>query len=165
MNVFSLSRWLSLWCWFYLIVTVLSYHVCFMCVIVMGLAYHVSFGLSCFVVQSTAIWNEHKFIADRLTERWKVYAESRPKMQANWDRDAKRAPPPPSEPKPKPKPKPKKTKIKDSAKVPNPDDEFPVIEFKTPPVTPPPPPPEKIPTQEYKRDDDFWAFYDQETPK
>lgn len=75
----------------------------------------------------------------------------------NWDRDAKRPPPPPpapvEKPKPRPKPKPKK-----------PDVVIEDIEFKTPPMTPPPPKPDIKKVPEFKRDDEFWDFYDQSLP-
>ena len=111
----------------------------------------------------TAIWNQHKFIADRLAQRWKEYEERQPKLQANWDRDAKRPPQVKSAPaKLKPKPKPKKAKVEGKdAKA---EEAFPVVEFLTPPATPPPPPPEKLPVVP-DQDDDFWEFYDQYVPK
>ena len=97
-----------------------------------------------------------------MKRRWGEYLNSQPKLQPNWDRDAKRPPPviQPEQNKPKLKPKrPKEKKNKD-------DVVFEDVVFVTPPLTPPPPPlktPPK-PAPEFTRDDAFWKFYDQPLP-
>ena len=109
------------------------------------------------ILLTAGIWNEHKALRDRLSRLWRQYDENKPTVTANWDRTAKREPKPPPQPIPKPKVKPK---VKPTVKQKPAETDLPEVVFVTPPVTPPPPPPEKVkPKADFKRDDEFWDFY------
>ena len=118
---------------------------------------------------SSGTWHEHYEMQKRQRAQWEKYQATRPKFQANWDRNAKREPAPPTKPKPKAKPKlrplKKDPKQGSSHNIIENDIVFEDIEFKTPPLTPlykPPPPPPAEAIQ--GKDDDFWDFYDQGLP-
>ena len=87
-----------------------------------------------------------------------------PKAYITWDRNAKRTVPK-IEPLLKPKAKPVKTKPKAQEKSQKPSEPEEEIVFVTPPLTPLPEPSLAPMPKKLERDDEFWKFYDQESPK
>ncbi|KAK3778391.1 hypothetical protein RRG08_049237 [Elysia crispata] len=108
-----------------------------------------------------SIWVEQDVLRARMQKRWKNYFESLPKATINWDRSATRTVKVPDKPTPKSKPK---IKPKPQEKVQKETEEE--IIFVTPPLTPPPAQPDivEIPST-FKRDDEFWEFFDQPIPR
>lgn len=101
----------------------------------------------------------------RMEGNWRSYFEAIPKLTANWDRSAKRPVvlmPKTPNPKPQTKQKSKKPANVDDKPTSQDGDE---IVFVTPPLTPPPPPPEDpvVLSKDFKKDEEFWSFYDQPT--
>ena len=96
-----------------------------------------------------------------MQKKWKSYFESLPKATANWDRTATRPAKAPDKPQPKVKPK---TRAKPQPKVEKEKEEE--VIFVTPPLTPPPAQPDivEMPST-FKRDDEFWEFFDQPVPR
>jgi len=98
-----------------------------------------------------------------MEKKWVSYYDNLTKPSANWDRSAKRqvvsAPQPTAKTKSKPKkPKPKEEKV-------DPFADEPEVVFVTPPLTPPAPPPyQEEASNEFKKDDEFWKFFDQPIP-
>lgn len=87
--------------------------------------------------------------------------DEQPKVSVNWDRKAAAVPKPkpaPSPPKEKPTKKPKQTKVKSK------DPAFEDVVFVTPPITPEPRKETVKVSNNNKRDDEFWEFYDQGLP-
>lgn len=99
---------------------------------------------------------------------YEEFLQTLPKLEANWDRDA-RAPPRVKEPPPiqKPKkPKPRKVPNKPAAKEKEAKEPlFEDVVFETPPMTPEPEPAfVPVSSNAKKEKDGFWDFYDQGLP-
>ncbi|GFR66270.1 hypothetical protein ElyMa_000224200 [Elysia marginata] len=98
-----------------------------------------------------------------MQKKWKNYFDSLPKARVTWDRTATRPAKAPDKPLPKPKPK-SKPKPQPQEKAQKDTEEE--IVFVTPPLTPPPPQSDivEMPSA-FKRDDEFWEFFDQPIPR
>lgn len=112
-----------------------------------------------FLIQ--CIWVEQDVLRARMQKRWKTYFENLPKATVNWDRSATRPAKVPDKLQPRTKPKPK-PKFQENEQTPSKEE----IVFVTPPLTPPPVEPDivEMPSK-FKRDDEFWEFFDQPLPR
>lgn len=119
--------------------------------------------MSEFFIIFLGTWNEQNEVHNKLHQQWQQYEESLPKLEVNWDRNAKRPPKPPSPKIPHPKPKRKVPQKKENQKIEN-DIVFEDIEFVTPPLTPLERPPPRDLMPGLKKDEEFWDFYDQALP-
>ncbi|GFO12900.1 hypothetical protein PoB_003940500 [Plakobranchus ocellatus] len=96
-----------------------------------------------------------------MQKRWKNYFERLPKAAVTWDRNATRTIKAPDKPQPKAK---WKNKSKPQEKVQQGKEEE--IIFVTPPLTPPLAQPDIVEAPStFKRDDEFWEFFDQPLPR
>ena len=104
-------------------------------------------------------WNEHRVLNERTLKAWQEYEERQPTVEPNWDRNAKREPKPQMK---KPVTKPSKPRATKAAPAKTANVKEPAVVFVTPPITPPPPPAETIKVDKnFKKDDDFWNFYNE----